>query len=178
MVKRPGSRHYEPISWDEAFALIADELRQLDSPDEAVFYTSGRTSNEAAFLYQLLVRSSAPTTCPTARTCATSRAERRAHGDRSASARARSARGLREADLILVVGPEPRHEPPADAHRRSRAAKAQRREDRRVNPLPEAGLLRFKNPQKSAGCSAVRHPARDALPPGPKIGGDQALFKG
>ena len=50
------ARHYEPISWDDAFALIADHLRELDSPDEAVFYTSGRTSNEAAFLYQLFVR--------------------------------------------------------------------------------------------------------------------------
>ena len=56
MVLRPGAAHYEPIAWDEAFALIADELNALDSPDEAVFYTSGRTSNEAAFLYQLFVR--------------------------------------------------------------------------------------------------------------------------
>src|SRR5690606_37397831 len=56
MVARRGASHYEPISWDSAMSLIADELRRLDSPDEAVFYTSGRTSNEAAFLYQLLVR--------------------------------------------------------------------------------------------------------------------------
>ena len=56
LVLRPGSRHYEPLGWDEAFALLADTLRGLSSPDEAVFYTSGRTSNEAAFLYQLFVR--------------------------------------------------------------------------------------------------------------------------
>ena len=56
MVLRAGSRHYEPISWDEAFALVADELSALGSPDEESFYTSGRTSNEAAFLYQLFVR--------------------------------------------------------------------------------------------------------------------------
>lgn len=49
MVLRPGSTHYEPIEWDAAFALIADELRALDTPDAAAFYTSGRTSNEAAF---------------------------------------------------------------------------------------------------------------------------------
>ena len=53
---KPGGTHYEPISWDDAFARIADELKVLNSPDEAVFYTSGRTSNEAAFLYQLFVR--------------------------------------------------------------------------------------------------------------------------
>ena len=56
MVLRPGASHYVPIEWAEAFALVARELKALDSPDEAVFYTSGRTSNEAAFLYQLFVR--------------------------------------------------------------------------------------------------------------------------
>ena len=56
MVLRQGATHYEHISWDDAFKLIAGELNDLNSPDEAVFYTSGRTSNEAAFLYQLFVR--------------------------------------------------------------------------------------------------------------------------
>ena len=56
MVKRPGATHYEPIGWDEAFALIGAELNALTSPDEAIFYTSGRASNEAAFAYQLFVR--------------------------------------------------------------------------------------------------------------------------
>ncbi len=53
----PGSDHYEPIEWKAAFDLIAAEMRALSSPpDEAVFYTSGRTSNEAAFVYQLMIR--------------------------------------------------------------------------------------------------------------------------
>jgi len=56
MLLREGSSNYEAISWNDAFNLIADELNALASPDEAVFYTSGRTSNEAAFLYQLFVR--------------------------------------------------------------------------------------------------------------------------
>jgi len=56
MVKRPGATHYEPIDWDDAFTLIAENLNALASPDEAVFYTSGRASNEAAFSYQLFVR--------------------------------------------------------------------------------------------------------------------------
>src|SRR5688572_15209897 len=56
MMLKPGSTHYEPISWGEAFATIAKELKTL-SPDETCFYTSGRASNEAAFLYQLFVRS-------------------------------------------------------------------------------------------------------------------------
>src|SRR5258705_1182824 len=57
VVLRPGDDHYRPIGWDDAYRLIAEELQVLDSPNEALFYTSGRTSNEAAFLYQLLVRS-------------------------------------------------------------------------------------------------------------------------
>src|SRR5215218_5603151 len=57
VVLRPGNTHYRPIGWDDAYRLIADELRALGDPNEALFYTSGRTSNEAAFLYQLLVRS-------------------------------------------------------------------------------------------------------------------------
>ena len=56
VVMRKGATHYQPISWEDAFELIAGELNSLDSPDEAIFYTSGRTSNEAAFLYQLFVR--------------------------------------------------------------------------------------------------------------------------
>jgi molybdopterin-dependent oxidoreductase alpha subunit len=56
MIVKPGSDHYEPIEWQDAFQLIAKELNALQSPNEAIFYTSGRTSNEAAFLYQLFVR--------------------------------------------------------------------------------------------------------------------------
>jgi molybdopterin-dependent oxidoreductase alpha subunit len=56
MVVKPGSDFYEPISWSDAFRLVGDELNSLQSPNEAIFYTSGRTSNEAAFLYQLFVR--------------------------------------------------------------------------------------------------------------------------
>ena len=56
MVKRPGATHYEPITWDDAFRTIGEELNGLDSPDEAMFYVSGRLNNEAAFLLQLFAR--------------------------------------------------------------------------------------------------------------------------
>jgi molybdopterin-dependent oxidoreductase alpha subunit len=56
MIVKPGADFYEPISWSDAFRLVGDELNSLQSPNEAIFYTSGRTSNEAAFLYQLFVR--------------------------------------------------------------------------------------------------------------------------
>ena len=57
MLLREGATHYEPVTWEEAFAVVAEELRALDSPDEALFYTSGRASNEAAFLWQMFARS-------------------------------------------------------------------------------------------------------------------------
>ena len=55
--KPKGKDHYEPISWDNAFTIIGDRLKALDSPNEATFYTSGRTANETAFIYQLFARS-------------------------------------------------------------------------------------------------------------------------
>ena len=65
-----GASHYQPIEWEDAFKKISVHLNSLTSPDQAVFYTSGRTSNEAAFLYQLFVRDLVPTIYPTAATCA------------------------------------------------------------------------------------------------------------
>ena len=77
MYLKKGGEHYEPIGWDEAFALIAKNLKGLDSPDQAIFYTSGRAKNEAPpFLINCSSVSMARTTCPTARTCVTNRAGR------------------------------------------------------------------------------------------------------
>ena len=88
MVIREGSAHYEPITWADAFTLIGDHLRACE-PNRAAFYTSGRTSNEAAYLYQLMARSSAPTICRTAPTCVTSHRAPPSPGP-SESARGRS----------------------------------------------------------------------------------------
>ena len=56
VVKSGDHQHYQPISWNEAFALVADNIKSLNDPNDGIFYTSGRTSNEAAFLYQLFLR--------------------------------------------------------------------------------------------------------------------------
>ena len=56
MVRHANATHYQPISWPDAFKMIADELNSLDSPDQASFYTSGKTTNEPAFLLQLFAR--------------------------------------------------------------------------------------------------------------------------
>ena len=84
--------HYEPIAWDDAFALIAERrCAALDDPDEAVFYTSGRTSNEAAFLYQLFVRAFGTNNLPDCSNMCHESTSVGARPRRSASARARSA---------------------------------------------------------------------------------------
>ena len=115
MVLRPGDDHYRPIAWDDAYRLIADELRALDNPDEAVFYTSGRTSNEAAFLYQLMVRSFGTNNLPDcSNMCheSSGAALVEAIGIGKGSV---TVEDVTEADLIVIAGPEPRHQPSADA---------------------------------------------------------------
>ena len=91
MVLRAGATHYEPIAWDEAFELIGGQLNGLASPDEAVFYTSGKTSNEAAFAYQLFVRAFGTNNLPDCSNMCHESSGGRRSPRRSASARARSA---------------------------------------------------------------------------------------
>jgi molybdopterin-dependent oxidoreductase alpha subunit len=147
MILRPGDTHYRALAWDEAFAIIAAHLRALPDADAAIFYTSGRTSNEAAFLYQLFVRQLGTNNLP----------------DCSNMCHESSGTGLSEvigigkgtvtlgdfekADLVLVIGQNPGTNHPRmltalrDAKHRGAKIIA-------INPLREAGLLRFQHPQK------------------------------
>ncbi|OKH67047.1 hypothetical protein EB73_18800 [Mycobacterium sp. SWH-M3] len=176
MVLRPGSAHYEPIEWDAAFALIADELRALDTPDAAAFYTSGRTSNEAAFLYQLLIRCFGTNNMPDCsnmchESSGTALQESIGIGKGSVSVP-----DLEQADLILIAGQNPGTNHPRMLSVLEKA-KANGAKVIAINPLPEAGLLRFKDPQKVHG--VVGHGvaiADDFLQI--RVGGDQALFQG
>jgi len=150
MVRREGSDHYEPIGWDDAFALIGSHLRGLASPDEALFYTSGRASNEAAFLYQLLARAYGTNNLPDcSNMCheSTSVGLARTIGVGKGSV---SLEDLHRADLIVVSGQNPGTNHP----RMLTALEIAKRNGARIlaiNPLPEAGLLRFDNPQKARG---------------------------
>ncbi len=117
MYLAPGDTHYRPVSWDEANRIIADEYAAMSSPpDEAVFYTSGRTSNEAAFVYQLFARSLGTNNLPP--DCSNM-----CHESSGAALGASIGIGkgsvtvpdLEAADLILIAGQNPRHQPPADA---------------------------------------------------------------
>jgi molybdopterin-dependent oxidoreductase alpha subunit len=175
MVRRPGGSHYEPISWQEAFALVARHLRALASPDEAIFYTSGRTSNEAAFVYQLFVRAFGTNNLPDcSNMCheSTSVALAEAIGIGKGSV---SLTDVHQAELIVICGQNP-----GTNHPRMLTAleKAKQNGARilAVNPLPEAGLLAFRNPQTPRGLSGVGTDLADLHLP-IRVNGDLALFQ-
>ena len=146
MVLRSGATHYEPVSWDEAFRLVADELNALDSPDEAAFYTSGRASNEAAFLYQLFVRLFGTNNLPDCSNMCHESSGQALTETIGVGKGTVTLEDFNRAQLILVIGQNP-----GTNHPRMLTAlqEAKRRGCKivHVNPLPEAGLARFKHPQ-------------------------------
>jgi len=147
MILREGDTHYSAISWEEAFSTIAKELNGLDSPDEAIFYTSGRTSNEAAFLYQLFVRQYGTNNLPDcSNMCHESSGKALGHtlGIGKGSVKLED---FYVTDLVIVVGQNPgtNHPRMLSALEKSKKAGAK---IITVNPLPEAGLIKFKHPQQ------------------------------
>ncbi|WP_406315763.1 FdhF/YdeP family oxidoreductase [Streptosporangium sp. NBC_01639] len=150
MHKPAGSDHYLPVTWEKAFAIVAEELRALASPDEAVFYTSGRTSNEAAFVYQLLVRRFGTNNLPDCSNMCHESSGSALNQTLGIGKGTVSLEDLHRADLVFVVGQNPGTNHP----RMLSALERAKRNGARiiaVNPLPEAGLLRFKNPQRPSG---------------------------
>ncbi|MFI2437560.1 FdhF/YdeP family oxidoreductase [Streptomyces sp. NPDC018693] len=175
MYRPAGADRYRPISWDDAFAVIAREVNALDHPDQAAFYTSGRASNEAAFLYQLFVRMLGTNNLPDCsnmchESSGSALVETIGIGKGSVSLE-----DLHEADLILVVGQNPGTNHPRMLSALERAKQRGARVIA-VNPLPEAGLLRFKNPQKPSGVIGGGTKLADQFLQ-IRLGGDQALFQ-
>ena len=176
MLLREGAQHYEPIGWDDAFDLIASQLRLLASPDEAVFYTSGRTSNEAAFLYQLLARRLGTNNLPD---CSNLCHESSGHALRDVIGVAKGTVTLEDfdhADAIFLAGQNPGSNHP-------RMLATLQRASRRgahivsINPLDETGLRRFRNPQQVSGYLGKGTLLADLHLP-VRVNGDVALFKG
>lgn len=176
MVLREGENRYQPIEWDDAFAMIASELNALPSPDEAIFYTSGRTSNEAAFLYQLFVRQFGTNNLP----------------DCSNMCHESSGTALVEtigvgkgtvtlddfdlADAIFVIGQNPGTNHPRMLTSLQRA-KRHGCKLVHINPLPEVGMTRFKHPQEVLGFLGAGTKLADLFLQ-VRINGDVALLKG
>ncbi len=186
LVFERGETNYRPISWEAAFEMIAAELNSLDSPDEAVFYTSGRTSNEAAFLYQLFARQFGTNNLPDcSNMCHESSgvALSESIGLGKASVRLSD---FNETDLVIVIGQNPGTNAPRmmsslqDAKRAGAKMIA-------INPLPEAGLMNFVNPNPQHYSNPFRFPIA-VLGDQPthltdlhlpvRIGGDMAVLKG
>ncbi|GAA0531580.1 formate dehydrogenase subunit alpha [Saccharopolyspora subtropica] len=175
MVLRDGDTHYRPISWAEAFEVIAAGLRALDSPDQAAFYTSGRTSNEAAFLYQLMVRCFGTNNLPDCSNMCHESSGAALTETLGVGKGSVSLSDVEHADLVLVVGQNPGTNHPRML---SSLEKMKRRGGRivAVNPLPETGLMRFRNPQNVRGVLGGGTPLADEFAQ-IRIGGDLALFK-
>ncbi len=146
VVLRRGATHYEPVEWDEAFKLIAEELNALASPDEAAFYTSGRTSNEAAFLYQLFVRQFGTNNLPDCSNMCHESSGRALTETIGVGKGTVTLEDFQLAEAIFVIGQNP-----GTNHPRMltslQAAKRGGCKIVHINPLPEAGLNRFKHPQ-------------------------------
>jgi len=176
MVKKPGADNYVPITWFSAFELIARHLNQLDNPNEAAFYTSGRTSNEAAFLWQLFVRVYGTNNMPDcSNMCheSSGTALTQVIGSGKGTVRLED---FDTADAIFILGQNPGSNHPRMLAALERA-KANGAKIVTVNPLNEPGSRNFRNPQKLAGWTGKGTDLTDLHVP-VRVNGDVAFLKG
>jgi molybdopterin-dependent oxidoreductase alpha subunit len=170
-----GGTHYQPISWDDAFTKIAGHLNALESPDEALFYTSGRTSNETSFLYQLFAKEFGTNNMPD---CSNMCHETSGTALRPTIGIGKGTVTLNDfydTDLIVIIG----HNPGTNAPRMMSALEKGKKNGAKIiaiNPLPEAGLMAFRNPQEIKGILGSGAQLADLYLP-VKINGDMALLK-
>ncbi|TFD35269.1 FdhF/YdeP family oxidoreductase [Cryobacterium sp. TMT1-62] len=174
VVIRPGDTHYSQISWNEAFELIGERIRAT-VPDRTVFYTSGRTANEAAFLYQLFARSIGTNNLPDCSNMCHESSGSAMNATIGIGKGTVSLEDIHHAELILVVGQNP-----GTNHPRMLSALKECKDNGgrvvAVNPLPEAGLFNFKDPQSVSGLIGDGTALADEYLQ-IKVGGDLALFQ-
>lgn len=176
MLKEEGDAHYRPTTWQDAFTRIARQLRALPDPDQAAFYTSGRTSNEAAFLYQLLVRGYGTNNLPDcSNMCHESSGE--ALGQTIGIGKGSvTLHDVHVTKLIVIAGQNA-----GTNHPRMLTALEKAKQGGAkivsVNPLREAGLGRYKNPQTVRGILGRGTQLADLHLP-IRLGGDLGLFQG
>ncbi len=170
-----GKTHYEEISWGKAFHLIADELNALNSPDEALFYTSGRTSNEAAFLYQLFVREFGTNNLPDCSNMCHESSGAALSETLGIGKGSVTLDDFNHADLVIVIGQNP-----GTNHPRMLTALSDTKKKGgkivTINPLPEVGLMNYKDPQNPLKWFGSGQDLTDLFLQ-VKINGDVALLK-
>ncbi len=171
----PGASHYAPISWEDAFRSIGEKLRALPSPDAAAFYTSGRTSNEAAFCYQLLARSFGTNNLPDCSNMCHESSGAALIETIGVGKGSVSIEDVEHAELVFIVGQNPGTNHP----RMLTALENAKRNGARivaVNPLREAGLIAFKHPQRATDLFGAGTDLAD-LYLQIRVNGDLALFQ-
>lgn len=176
LVLREGASHYEPIDWDDAFRMLGEQLQSLADPNEAVFYTSGRTSNEAAFLYQLFVRMYGTNNLPD---CSNMCHESSGVAMKESIGVGKGTvcmEDIHNAELLLIVGQNPGTNHPRMLSS-LQIAKENGARIVSINPLQEAGLKAFAHPQRVGQMLGGKTSIADefiCL----RTNGDQALFQG
>ncbi|GGV33755.1 FdhF/YdeP family oxidoreductase [Paenarthrobacter nicotinovorans] len=174
VVIRPGDTHYSPISWTDAFALIGEHINAT-TPDKCVFYTSGRTANETAFMYQLFARSLGTNNLPDCSNMCHESSGSALNPTIGIGKGTVSLDDIHHSELVLVVGQNP-----GTNHPRMLSALRDCKNNGgkvvAVNPLPEAGLLNFKDPQSLNGVIGGGTTIADEFLQ-IKVGGDLALFQ-
>ncbi|GAB3501495.1 FdhF/YdeP family oxidoreductase [Spirosoma knui] len=183
MALRPGDTHYRQIAWPEAFQLVASKLNALQSPDEAVFYTSGKVPNEPAFLYQLFVREFGTNNLPDCSNMCHESSGSALSPTIGLGKASVTLNDIHEAEVIIIMGQNPGTNHP----RMLTALQIAKRNGAKiiaVNPLHEAGLSHFKNPQDfmnpiKAVSTLLGHgtPIADLFLQ-VKINGDMAVLRG
>jgi molybdopterin-dependent oxidoreductase alpha subunit len=176
MLLRRGATHYEAIGWDEAFELIAGELNSLNYPDQAIFYTSGRTSNEAAFLYQLFVRQFGTNNLPDCSNMCHESSGAALNETIGTGKGTVTLEDFDHAQAIFVIGQNPGTNHPRMLTSLQRA-KRNGCKLVHINPLPEAGMVRFKHPQEITALLGSGTALADLFLQ-VRINGDVALLKG
>ncbi|WP_343330313.1 FdhF/YdeP family oxidoreductase [Polaribacter staleyi] len=170
-----GATHYEEISWEHAFNIIGEELNSLNSPDEAIFYTSGRTSNEAAYLYQLFVRQFGTNNLPDCSNMCHESSGVALSQTLGIGKGSVTLDDFNHADLVIVIGQNP-----GTNHPRMLSALGETKKKGgkiiTINPLPEVGLMNYKDPQNPLKWVGAGQDLTDLFLP-VKINGDVALLK-
>ncbi len=170
-----GATHYQPISWENAFKLIAKNLNELQSPNDAIFYTSGRTSNEAAFLYQLFVREFGTNNLPDCSNMCHESSGLALNESVGIGKGSVTLEDFYEAEVVIILGQNP-----GTNHPRMLSALQKAKQNGctiiSVNPLKETGLIGFNNPQKVNGVLGIKSQLSDIYLQ-VKINSDLALIK-
>lgn len=167
--------HYQPISWDNAFKKIAEHLNALETPDEAAFYTSGRTSNEASFVYQLFTKEYGTNNMPDCSNMCHETSGTALSATIGIGKGTVTLKDFYDTDVIIIVG----QNPGTNAPRMMTALEKGKKNGAKIiaiNPLPEAGLMGFHNPQKINGIIGNGAKLADIYLP-VRINGDMAFLK-